>query len=447
MRGVEVNPGSAYADLAGKSIGENVSIPIQGKPRNVTIIASRNKYFRMLLKAQESIRMNQSTNIRMFDINDYNFKEDPIGAIRQMMGVPEDAEAREAANRLNYKQGKSSLGNFIHESDELASSYNLIFDRRFSVYTMSNAFYDNVITNSRELTQYEAVLDVTSLIVLNEIERRYKVTFSKKFIIPRSLLYLLHDMALKEEQGNPSLLYQSVLDTITIDYVDKSKTPLWNLIQNLFDWIERNCEVKIVEEKLQYDMGDNKRQILSYTMDSLILTLQGRVLLTEDWCWPKQLDKYPSMSVYNWLHLTDNIIEKEYADFMLDCGNLGYALSVEYIQRQFELNRDNQSNLLSNCKSNIEIDPTNYRAMLDAGYAILQEDTSEETRAKVTEMFISVMSVFTPQSAYLLCYNESLNYSDKTYLKCLGDAFKISHYDFLKNIEEESNKTSSNQRK
>lgn len=432
---VEVNPGSVYADLEGKSIGDKVSISIQGKSRDVLIVASNNKFFRMLLKAQESIAKNQSPNIRMFDINDFNFKEDPIGALKQMIGAPEDAEAKEAAKRLNYKQGKYSLGNFIQETDEIASTYNLIFDRHFPVYTMSNSFYDNVISNSRELTKYEAVLDVTSLIMLNEIERRYKMIFTKKFVIPKSLQYLLQEMALKEEQGNPSLLYQSVLDLITIDYVDNNKTPFWNIIQNLLEWIERNCEVKIVEEKLQYDMSDNRRQIFSYTMDSLILTLQGRVLLTEDWCWPKQLNKFPSMSVYNWLHLTDSIVEKDYADFMLDCGNLGYALTSSYIQKQFKLYKDNKSNLLSNCISNIAIDPTNYRAMLNAGYAIIQGNALEETRSKVTEMFAAVMGILTPEAAYLLCYQESLIHKEKMYLKCLEDAFMVCHQNFLKDFE------------
>lgn len=440
-QGVEVKPGSVYAVLEGNKIGDEVSISIQGRPQNATIIASKNKYFRMLLKAQESIRMNQSTNIRMFDLNDFNFKEDPIGALKQMIGAPDDAENIEAAKRLNYKQGTYSLGNFIRESDEIASAYNLIFDRRDIVYTMSNVFYD-AITNSKELLKYEVVLDLTSLIVLNEIERRYKIQFAKKFIIPKSLQSLLYETANKVERDKQSLLYQSVIDTITFDYVDKGKTTLWNVIQNLQDWIERNCEVKIVEEKLKYDKGDDKRQIYNLAMDSILLTSQGRVLLTEDWCWAKtMLEKCPSMSVYNWLHLSEYNIEHDYAEFMLNCGNLGYALSVEYIQKQFELNKDNQSNLLSNCMLSIEIDPTNYRAMLDAGYAILQGDTLEETRTKVTEMFISVMDILTPKSAYLLCYHESLNHRNEAYLRCLGDAFKASHPDFLKNMLDNANFT------
>ena len=51
------------------------------------------------------------------------------------------------------------------------------------------------------------------------------------------------------------------------------------------------------------------------------------------------------------------------------------------------------------------------------------------------------MDVLSPQAAYLLLYKESLNYSDEAYLRCLGDAFKACHPEFLKNIEKGVNKT------
>lgn len=435
-KGVEINSGSVYANLEGERVGEDISIEVQGQTQLVTIIASKNKYFRLYLKAQKSILENQSQNIRTFNINDFNFQEDPIGAIKKMVGSPEDAESIEEEKRLNYREGKYSLGNFIREYDEVASAYNLLFDRHFAIYTMSNAFYDQVIPDKNVLANAEFVLDLTSLILLNEIQRRYNKQFATKFVIPKSLQSLLKDVAFKEEQGTPSLIYTAVLEKITVNYVDKEKTALWNITKNLLDWIDRNCEVKIVEEKLKYDNADIKRQIYGLSMDSIILTLQGRVLLTEDWCWPKtMLEKYPSMSVYNWLHITEDAIENDFADNMLDCGNLGYTMTEAYIQSQYELSIANRPNSLSVCMANMEFAPTNYQSMLNVGQTILQKDSVETARSIVIEMFKSVMKTLSPRTAFLLCYKESMTHKSEIYLQCLSDAFNECYPDFLINVQ------------
>ena len=158
----------------------------------------------------------------------------------------------ENCNVLNYKNGELSLCAFVHDYDEIASLYNMIYDDHFNIYTLPNEYLKELFTEEDKLHNLECVLDLSSLILLQQVDVQYGLIYNSKFLIPISLHYLLKEAKIKEETSTPSLLYQSVIDTVIIKYEDETKTPLWNLINNLLSWIETRCEIKIVEDKLFY---------------------------------------------------------------------------------------------------------------------------------------------------------------------------------------------------
>ena len=75
----------------------------------------------------------------MFSLDDFNFKEDPIGALKQMIGESPTRKEQQEANLLNYKKGEISFYAFVHDYDEVASLYNMIYD------TIQNKLYEELL--------------------------------------------------------------------------------------------------------------------------------------------------------------------------------------------------------------------------------------------------------------------------------------------------------------
>ena len=432
---VYASTGSVYEELVGNSKGKSLNI-VQNAPHVVTIKSIHNKYYGLLVEIQEGIMLNNSQGIKAFSIDDFDFKNDPIAAISKMVGRPENYNEQQEKEREKYSLGELPLTAFVRDYDEPASMYNMLFDDKFQVFTLPNAYYDNLQDDDKKyLKQSNIVLDLSSLIMLYELSSRYGFESNSHFLVPISLQSLLKDTLVKEETSAPSLVYQSVIENITIKTKDECKSKLWNIVSGLLEWIDTHCKVVIVEEKLNLrDVIFKSRPILSVEIDSILLAQQGNVLLTEDWGWTRIYgNSFPVISVSNWLHFVHPQFDDDVAEFMVECGNLGYSLTTAYIKEQYSLLVNNEPNKFNLCMENVKVNPMNYHEILDAGKLILQDETITD-KSKVDEMFIGVFRVLSPKDAYLLCYRESLKSNDAVYLRCLGNAFKTAHPQVIENI-------------
>ena len=426
IENVEITSGSVYSDLVGHRVNEEVELQFS-KPTVVSVESIHNKYYKLMEDVRNDIMQQKSRNIKVFSINDYNFEEDPIGAIQQMIGTPPDREKRQEASLLNYKKGELSLSSFIHDYDEVASLYNLIFDKNFSIYTLPNESFKKVFVGENNINNFECVLDLSSLILLQQIDLRFGLAYDKKFIIPVSLQSLLKDSKIKEETSTPSFIHQSVIDVVKIHNEDSTKTPLWNLIVNLLSWIDIHCEVQIVEDRL--NAGNTiQKPILSMQSDSIFIASHGKLLITEDKVWQtKMFNAFPSMSVTNWLYLYGYDFADQYATLMLECGNLGGPIKSEYIYEQYDALVNNQANSYSLCIANIELNPFIYPEVLKAGDKILLKYNTPESISAVTNMFVVLFKSMPQDTVLLLCYKETLIPHASAYVSCLQEAFKIAY--------------------
>lgn len=423
---VEISHGSVYTDMVGRGINEEVELQYT-KPTIVSVLSIHNKYYKLLEEVTHDIMSQRSRNIKMFSLDDFNFKEDPIGALKQMIGESPTRKEQQEANLLNYKKGEISFYAFVHDYDEVASLYNMIYDKHFNIYTLPNGYFEKIFVGGNNIANFECVLDLSSLILLQQITIQYDLEYNSKFIIPISLQTLLKEAKIKEEASTPSLLYQSVVDSVVIKYEDSTKTPLWNLICNLLSWIDTYCEVKIVEDKLN---AGNSIQTMSFSTqsDSIFLATHGGLLITEDKVWQtKMFNAFPSMSVSNWLHMRKYKFADKFAEQMIGCGNFGLPMTSQYIVEQYKALALNKDNTYSLCMTNIEVNPFVYQEVLEAGRKILADINTPESISAVINMFVILFKSMTQDTASLICYKEMLVPQNSMYISCLQDALKIAH--------------------
>lgn len=167
----------------------------------VEVQAIHSKYFKLLRDILKDISDNQgSKNIKMFSVDDFDFANDPIGALRKMAGKTDDVIAKEKALLAQYQNGEMSLINFINDHEWMSDTYEKLFGQQFMVCSIPVKFFKLVFEKCKGWEQKEIALDITSLVSLYEFDRRYGLKYDKQFFLPKSVSLLIREQLLNEEK-------------------------------------------------------------------------------------------------------------------------------------------------------------------------------------------------------------------------------------------------------
>lgn len=423
-----VSKGSIYEELIGCRIGDKKEIIIK-VPVLVEVQAIHSKYFKLLRDILKDISDNQgSKNIKMFSVDDFDFANDPIGALRKMAGKTDDVIAKEKALLAQYQNGEMSLINFINDHEWMSDTYEKLFGQQFMVCSIPVKFFKLVFEKCKGWEQKEIALDITSLVSLYEFDRRYGLKYDKQFFLPKSVSLLIREQLLNEEKGTPKFISQHIVDKIGYDVIDERKTILWNKLKSLENWIGKHCCVETIEEIINMDLALNDSQLWRIEVESLLLIRKGMLLLTEDWCFQKRfINLFPTLSVYQWLTLMDIENADTWGQFMLECGNVGYPILSEYIRSQYDLMSNNNPNNYQTCLKNVKYNPESIVSGLDAAKSLIEGIIEPSKIAGATNMLSVMFSSITPEICVSLIQKEFICYKNDIWHQCLMDALRISH--------------------
>ena len=423
-----VSKGSVYEDLIGCRTGDKKEIIIK-EPVWVEVQEIHTKYFKLLRDILKDVGENQgSRNIKMFSIDDFDFKNDPIGSLRKMSGKTDDIIAKENALLAQYQNGEMSLLNFINNHECISDTYEKLFGQQFMICSIPVKFFKHFFSGREEWKQKGIVLDITSLVSLYEFDRRYGLKYEKQLFLPKSITILIKEQLLNEEKGMPKFISQHIVDKIGYDVVDKDKTILWNKLKSLERWIGEHCCVETVEEIINMDFSQNDNRLWKVEVESLLLTRKGMLLLTEDWCFQKLfLNLFPTLSVYQWLTLMEIENADAWGQFMLECGNVGYPIQSEYIRSQYDLMCNNNPNNYQTCLKNVKYNPESIISGIDAAKSLIKGVIEPSKIIGATNMLSGMFSSVTTDICRLIVQREFVNSRDEIWNQCLMDALSVSH--------------------
>lgn len=428
VRDYVITKGSVYEDLVGCKVGDKHVLDLK-QPTVVTIQVVHTKYYKLLRDIFQEIGDNQgSRNIKMFSTADFNFEKDPIGALRKMVGKTDEVIAREKALLAQYKNGEMSLLNFIKDHESVSDTYEKIFNPSFMVCSLPVKFYQQLMSKNEEWKKKDIVLDITSLISLFEFDRKYSLKYENRFFLPKSVTLLIKEQLLEEEKGVPKFFSQYVVNKLGFDKVDENKTILWNKLKSLEAWVDKHCIVETVEEVLNIELPHNDSYTWRVELESLLLTRRGLLLLTEDWCFSKRFQNlFPTLSTYHWISIMGDVSADEWGKFMIECGNVGYSPSADYILTQYDLASKNLPNNYQTCLENVKYNPESIGAGIDAARSLFDGIIYPSKIVGATNMLSIMFSSVSPEICVLLIQREFIQYKNESWHQCLVDALKISH--------------------
>ena len=317
-RMVEVESGSVYVDLIGRRVGDRLTIR-ESEVAHVTIKAIHNKYYGMNREVHASVESQKSKNIKSITIGNIENNPNPLEELHKRIGAPIAVERTYQENLELYHKGEMPMYEFVQGGD-VSGMLNLLFDPSFTVYNVSPTTYIDV--QKEELEGIPLVLDLSSLIMLSELSRRYGMRWEQKFYIPNSVRMILRHAMANEECGKFNHFHEESQRNMTLEIIDEKQSVLWNLIKSMLNWMDANCEVIVVEEKLFYNYSEKASLLAISEADSVLLAMRGGLLLSEDFGWQeKNANLCPILNVPNWLALKGDEQAEEVFQWMKECGN------------------------------------------------------------------------------------------------------------------------------
>lgn len=155
------------------------------------------------------------------------------------------------ANRLehqervaNYANGRLTLINLMSPHSTLISFYDFVFGNEPKYITPKGDFMIRI--GEFDITECEFVLDITSLILLSELQKKYSLSFKKKFIVPNGLIdYVNISIDNDRVRRTTSMSCEAAQNLALSNYSGNQHVAK---MEELLKWIDSFCIAETAEE-------------------------------------------------------------------------------------------------------------------------------------------------------------------------------------------------------
>lgn len=273
---------SKYENAIGKSKGETF---IDSENTLLTIERIGNKYCALYQEISEE-SLKSSNPYKSFKVMDIKGLDG--AAILKMLEevtVKYNVDAKASFITLveDYKQRKLPLITFMN-NNVVMSAHDLLFSK-FRIYVDPIEKYKQLLDEYQQkykVTHF--VLDIMSMWLFAYLSKKHGVKFSNKFVISKRqaecIKYSLEELQVMTSPAN-HLFFHSLFSQ---DYIDTIGNTYEESLKYLNEWVDVNCEVMSIKEKLQISQDVNSDIRTEILADCFLLASRdGYLLISDDW--------------------------------------------------------------------------------------------------------------------------------------------------------------------
>lgn len=360
-----IDEANRHAFLVGHKKGETVEQPDwRGKIERFHIESIHNKYFQLSERIYKDIADNKYTAIKSIQYTDEELKSGSIiDELFRLTGQDQNYQNRHQQTLSQYKNGEMSLLAFLKDDSLVADLYNILFGD-FKVYGFTIADFDDLYkTQETEITTLQPVLDLPSVILLYELERKFHFTIGQDFIVPRILVHHLEISLQNELHGAPHGIYQMVVSRL----VPTNNTESWLIsrLKDLLAWINENAQIEDTSERLNQNQDVFKEsQYLTLFYDCFSLVKPGRVLVCADKTMVRTFAKHVPVADINYL-LKKKEQYTAISHFFMEVDIYGGDIDTEYVFSEYVNFTSGKPSRFPQCKENLQLCPNLYQVTLE----------------------------------------------------------------------------------
>ena len=250
----------------------------------------------------------------------------------------------------------------------------------------------------------EFVLDITSLVIIFQLIKKYQIVFDTKFIISKYVVDYLKKQYESQNQDSKTNISLTITENSVIphfapeNYKEKNK----EYLNGLLDWIDNNCEIIISNRLLDFsrniEVNNDKQPFIDYVLNTVLLLEDNpkRILITDDNQYIKS-GFVPFDKIATSEYFTKSFIGEEHPamfDFIINKYR-GFSLSLTQINNEYNKKLALNFNYYDNCLENINliVNPNSLIPVIlhIKEIALNQLVSLEQFKSDITNVFVNLM--------------------------------------------------------
>lgn len=424
--------GGRLEGLVGKKVGDTLDVKMFNGDEHYEVKTIYTKYYKLLREVMNDASNNRFKEFTSFTIDDLTGGDgnviDNLERITQSL-IGEEFPAYNEQDAIDeYRQGKRPLGAFLNDRELVGGMYEKLYGS-FQIYIpQAMPLLQAIEDAKRDLTANTYVLDLSSLLIMEELHRTCGFMITRKFVVPKGLVQLLKDTEKREKQGSLTFLSENVRDALHIDGRMEGETVLGGKVRTLLDWIDNNCEASVAEAKanLVKFANDEKSVYMNVESESLLLALAPtHILLTEDFGLFRPISHVlPMMSCEMWVKAFAPSSISAMNAMLVKCHFIGLHLTAQDI---VDLYMSNDKDLTKDLRDTIVYNPCIWMELLEAASMLVNMPNGAQSVAMATHLLTMMFREHDDERAREIYILGIIRYRDDFYKKSLNDALRRTH--------------------
>lgn len=368
--------------LIGHYVGDEVALDRFGVISKAKIRKIFNKYQSLTRQIYRSLQQGQSKSIRMLSLDDLKGGDGNILANLMMLSGGYDYKRQIDEWEKQYARGEKMLiGSFGGHN-----AYEDCIDRLFGnkrIYCLPCQNYKNC-----PITDYECVLDITSVALLSMLSKLFGVTFDKKFVIPNGLQIYLQQCLQREKVNMPTLISSEVIERLKLNK-EKQKSYHLGLLEYILEWIDKNCIIEVATKRLNLNFKESDYSFWGIQSESMLLTIdKKRCMISEDWGLMSKFENFRILNTEAYLYLLNVKDKADISKFLADLHFVGVNVDSDYMVDQYSKKNRGLPNTFDECLESLRINMYKIKDGLNLANKILN------LTIKLPAYSLAVMNIF-----------------------------------------------------
>lgn len=335
--------------LIGHNVGDEVALDRFGVISKAKIRKIFNKYQSLTRQIYRSLQQGQSKSIRMLSLDDLKGGDGNILANLMMLSGGYDHKRQIDEWEKQYARGEKML----IESFGGHNAYEDCIDRLFGnkrIYCLPCQNYKNC-----PITDYECVLDITSVALLSMLSKLFGVTFDKKFVIPNGLQIYLQQCLQREKVNMSTLISSEVIERLKLNK-EKQKSYHLGLLEYILEWIDKNCIIEVATKRLNLNFKESDYSFWGIQSESMLLTIdKKRCMISEDWGLMSKFENFRILNTEAYLYLLNVKDKADISKFLADLHFVGVNVDSDYMVDQYSKKNRGLPNTFDECLESLRI--------------------------------------------------------------------------------------------
>lgn len=360
---------SKYENAIGKSKGETF---IDSENTLLTIERVGNKYCALYQEiSDESLKSsNPYKSFKVMDVKGLDGAAIFKMLEKETVKYNVDAKASFITLVEDYKQRKLPLITFMN-NNVVMSAHDLLFSK-FRIYVDPIEKYKQLLDEyQQEYKVTHFVLDIMSMWLFAYLSKKHGVKFSNKFVISKRqaecIKYSLEELQVMTSSAN-HLFFHSLFSQ---DYIDTIGNTYEESLRYLNEWVDVNCKVTSIEEKLQISQevnSDIRTEILADCV--LLASRDGYLLISDDW--NLSLQTYSNLIIITsetFLKVFENNGDN-INDIYHNLQYVGIKFNATQMYSEYQKYRVGNENIFECCLETIQNNPLIWQDVIDLCHLI-----------------------------------------------------------------------------